>query len=209
MWHAPEVEGGEVPPRRRSTPGGGVHPVGFLNGVPALTKRPRTHRVSRRSRVASAVVVAIVVSLAGLQLASCDHGLAPPETPPVGAIRAYVTYVGHPNAWPPADSLRDLRFVAMRFVPADTADFLQLNRMVFSQGLKRNVAGDTTIIGNVAPGPFPYSGVAQQFSPDPFAWRPVGLVEENGGLFVVRSGETTDVHVEVDFRSPPKFPPDP
>src|SRR5690606_17812039 len=107
------------------------------------------------------------------------------------------------------DSLRDLRFVAMRFVPADTADFLQLNRMVFSQGLKRNVAGDTTIIGNVAPGPFPYSGVAQQFSPDPFAWRPGGVVAANGGLFVVQAGETTDVHVEVADRSPPNLPADP
>lgn len=158
----------------------------------------------RRPRAASAVPALLLA----LVLAACDHGLAPPEAPPVGAIRAVVTYAP-PGAWPPPDSLVDLRFVAMRFVPKDTSDFLQLNRLVFSQTLRHNVARDTVVVTDVAAGAFFYSGVAQRYSQDLFAWRPVGLVEADGGVFHVRGGETTEVHVTVDFRNPPPFPPRP
>jgi hypothetical protein len=152
---------------------------------------------------------ALACLLLALPLAvGCDHGLAPPPVPPAGAIRGIVVYVGHPDAWPPRDEVRDLRFVAMRFVPRDTADFLQLNRMVISETLRYRVPSDTFFIDDVAAGIFPFSGVAQHFSDDLLAWRPVGLYEGDGGLFEVRPGEVTEVSVTVDFKNPPRFPPD-
>lgn len=140
-------------------------------------------------------------------LSACDHGLEPPEEPPTGAIEVDITYLGHPEAWPPRDSVRDLRFVAMRFVPADTSDFLQLNRLVFSSGLEYGVEAQTVTVGGIETGPFLYSGVAQQYGADALNWRPVGLVQENDGVFIVRQDETTHVSVTVDFRNPPPFPP--
>jgi len=142
-------------------------------------------------------------------LFGCDHGLAPPEVPPFGAIRGVITYTGHPDAWPPQNQVRDLRFVAMRFVPQDTADFLQLNRMAISNPLAYGVPQDTFLIEQVEAGLFLYSGVAQQFAPDILSWRPVGLVEEADGVFEVHPGTTTEVSVKVDFNHPPPFPPTP
>lgn len=144
----------------------------------------------------------IVVAAGG-----CDHGLAPPAEAEMGVIRAYITYVQEPEDWPSSDSLYDLRFVAMRFVPRDTSDLLQLNRLVFSDRLADGASEEVAIIPNVETGPFLYSGVAQKFGPDIFNWRPIGVVSENSGLFVVRSGETTDVSVVADFNNPPPFPP--
>ncbi len=140
-----------------------------------------------------------------LLIAACDGGLAPPADLRPGAIRGVVTYAG---AWPPADSLRDLRFVAMRFVPRDTSDFLNLNRLVFNGSrLALFVARDTFLIGDVAPGVFLYSGVAQKFGPGLTQWRPVGLYEDTEGVFTVRAGDTVEVAVRVDFARLPPFPP--
>lgn len=144
-----------------------------------------------------------------LLLAGCDHGLEPPAEPPLGAIQGIITYLDTPAAWPPQENLIDLRFVGMRFVPQDTADFLQLNRMAISPTLAFYVPNDTFLIANVAAGTFFYSGVAQRFGQDILAWRPVGLYTENDGLFEVLPGDTTLLRLTVDFRSPPPFPPQP
>ncbi len=145
--------------------------------------------------------------LALLLVVACDGGLAPPGAQEAGAIRGTVVY-RPADAWPSADSLVDLRFVAMRFVPRDTADFLNLNALVFNaQRLRFNVARDTFVIGGVEPGRFLYSGVAQRFGASIVQWRPVGLYAERGGVFDVLPGETTFVEVTVDFTHPPPFPP--
>ncbi len=145
--------------------------------------------------------------LAALLLTACDGGLAPPDATTPGVIKGVVVY--EPVAsWPGADSLFDLRFVAMRFVPKDTADFLNLNQLVFNEPrLSYYVARDTFVIADVAPGMFLYSGVAQRFGPQLTQWRPVGLYEEQDGVFRVAPGETTFVQIQVDFRHPPPFPP--
>ncbi|TDI76657.1 MAG: hypothetical protein E2O84_02145 [Bacteroidetes bacterium] len=140
-----------------------------------------------------------------LYLQGCDGGLAPPELKPFGSISGIITYSG---SWPPADSLDDLRFIAMRFIPADTADFLQLNKMEISSSLDLFVDTDSFLIENVIPGGFFYSGVAQKFSIDLLAWRPVGLVEENGGIFEVEPASRTVVSIHVDFDHLPPFPPE-
>ena len=149
----------------------------------------------------------LVVMLVGFAAAGCDHGLAPPAEPETGVIRVHVEYLQSPSDWPSPDSLRDLRFVAMRFVPRDTSDLLQLNRLVFSERLADNVSSQVVVLSSVETGPFLYAGVAQKFGPDIFDWRPIGLVTDNGGIFVVAADETTDVGVVADFRDPPPFPP--
>lgn len=146
--------------------------------------------------------------MAAVAVAACDHGFEPPNEPTTGTIVADIQYVGHPDAWPPESELRELLFIAMRFVPRDTSDFLQLNRIVFSDRLAFRVAGERVVLSDVPTGPYPYAGVAQKFGGDPFDWRPVGLVEDDGGMFVVTARETTFVTVEVDFVHPPDFPPD-
>jgi hypothetical protein len=56
---------------------------------------------------------------------------------------------------------------------------------------------------------FPYSGVARRATDDVFSWGPIGLLVENDGVFSVIEGETTHVHVDVDFANPPDFPKQP
>lgn len=206
-----------IGPNRRKSPKYSVD----LSAVQTLDRftRFRRHRNGRRQvrspsflsapfRVSAVVRFPVVtVTLAVLWLIGCDHGLQPPAEPATGVIHARITYEGGEESWPSPDSVRDIRFVAMRFVPRDTADFLQLNRLVFSDGLDREVDAQDIAIPEVETGLFLYSGVAQQFSPDLFDWRPVGLVTENDGVFVVSEDETTTVEVLVNFDNPPPFPP--
>ncbi|MEQ9105203.1 MAG: hypothetical protein RIE53_10970 [Rhodothermales bacterium] len=143
-------------------------------------------------------LVAVLFAVAAF---GCDAGLEPPPEPGFGRLEVHVAYTGE---WPPAQELRDLRFVALRFVPRDTTDLLQLNRMVISGRLDRNVPADTIALDMVPEGTYVYAGVAQQFSADLFAWRPVGLVD---GAFDVLPGAVTRVTTHVDFGSLPPFPP--
>ncbi|MBO6575437.1 MAG: hypothetical protein JJ896_08480 [Rhodothermales bacterium] len=137
--------------------------------------------------------------------AGCDHGLEPPEEVANGSISGTITYVGE---WPPQSQVQDLRFVAMRFVPQDTLDFLQLNRMAISERLAYGVAEDTFTILDVEPGVFVYSGVAQQQTTDILSWRPVGLLQGDGGFFSVEPGQSASLSMTVDFSNLPVFPPD-
>jgi hypothetical protein len=137
---------------------------------------------------------------------ACDHGLAPPDEPPTGRLQGTISY--DVSSWPPQDEVRDLRFVALPFVPRDTSDlFRDLDRLVISSSLAYGVSRDTFIIDGVPAGTYVYSGVAQQFSPDVLDWRPVGLVDANGGFLQIRDGGTTTVEVMVDFANLPPFPP--
>lgn len=138
-----------------------------------------------------------------LAAVACDSGIGPPTDERVGIIVGTIDYSA---PWPPADQFREIRFVALRFVPRDTADFLQLNRIEFSAPLRYGVSSDTFSIPGVPVGFFPYSGVARQATEDIFSWGPIGLYADNEGVFSVAASETTFVHVSVDFNSPPPFP---
>ena len=138
-----------------------------------------------------------------LFLQSCESGIAPPPDSVGGTIVGSVNYSG---SWPSADSVRDLRFVALRFVPVDTTDFLQLNRMEVSRRLEYGVESDTFTISDVQPGLFPFSGVARQITANIFSWAPVGLVSDNGGIIELSDAETLRVSVAVDFEDIPAFP---
>lgn len=141
-----------------------------------------------------------------LLLLSCEYGLEPPPPrPPFGAIRGYIQYQG---IWPPADSLRDLRFVAMRIVPDDVSDFINLNNIDFTpQMLRTNVEADTFLLEQVPNGFYLYNGIAQMYGPNVFAdWRPVGLYTDNNGTIDLR-GDTVEIEILVDFNNLPPFPP--
>ena len=145
-----------------------------------------------------------LVLLSGLLGLGCDHGFEPPDVPLTGTIRAEIAYVGE---WPPESDVHELRLVAMRFVPRDTADFLQLNRMAISERLQYGILFDHVVIPEVETGAFLYSGVAQQFESDLLSWRPLGLFTDADGIFFVSSDDTTDISLTVDFDNLPPFPP--
>lgn len=139
-----------------------------------------------------------------LPFTGCDHGLEPPEASPFGSIRGTIAYTQGTEAWPPPDSLRDLRFFALPFVPQDTLDlFRDLNQLVFSNRLAFRVAADSFFVDSVQAQIYVYSGVAQQFSTNLLDWRPVGLAP----LFQVRPGRVTELSITVDFSNLPPFPP--
>lgn len=154
----------------------------------------------------SAILLPAVLALA-VFLAACDQGFAPPDEPPTGTLVVDITYENHPETWPPTEDIYELLFVALRFVPKDTADFLQLNRLIFSERLQFHVERQTVTLDSVATGIYPYSGVAHKYGTDLFAWRPIGLVEEGGGIIIISPGQTTRVSMSADFLNPPPFPP--
>nr|BCX01295.1 MAG: hypothetical protein KatS3mg041_1341 [Bacteroidota bacterium] len=143
-------------------------------------------------------------------LFGCDHGISPPPPPDYGAIRGSV-YIRSP--WPPRDSVRDLRFVAFRIVPRDTADFLNLNNFIYSPSLLTYFGADsfTFFVDSVPAGVYVYSGIAHRFGPGLLDWRPVGLYADEAQRprpFQVERGEVVrDIRIEVDFYQRPPFPP--
>ncbi len=152
------------------------------------------------------ILLPAVLTLA-VFLAACDLGFAPPDDPPTGTLVVGITYENYPETWPPTEEIYELLFVALRFVPKDTADFLQLNRLIFSERLQFHVEQQTVTLDSVGTGLYPYAGVAHKYSPDLFAWRPIGLVEEGGGVIVISPGQTTRISMSADFLNPPPFPP--
>lgn len=147
----------------------------------------------------------VLIIFAPFLLAGCEGGLEPPveETNPTGVITGIVTYSGE---WPPADSLKDLRFVPLKSVPQTAQDiFSDINNLVFSEQLDYFVERDTFTVENVPNGRYIYNTVAQQYGTNIFEdWRPVGLYEENGGAIIV-DGDTTSITVHVDFDNLPPF----
>lgn len=137
----------------------------------------------------------------------CDTGLVPPTAPDRGFISGTVSYEG---PWPSDSTLFDLRFVALRVIPESADDIISefsKQRVVLSTGLKRPVSADTFFVALVTTGPYVYSGVAIQQSTSAFDWLPVGLYQENAGIFQVLPDDTTYLHVHVDFNNIPPFPP--
>lgn len=148
------------------------------------------------------VVVAVLWVLLGLT--ACDTGLEPPEDLGTGSLDVNVTYSGD---WPPAEELNDLRFIAMRFIPADTSDFFRLNEMIISTRLNMNVSSDAFRIESAPTGTYFYTGIAQQFSDNLLSWRPIGLYEGNSGVFTIGRGQEITLDIQVDFANLPEFPP--
>jgi len=149
--------------------------------------------------------IALFPVLLLILMVGCDAGLEPPEDEGQGTISGRITYL---SPWPPAAELEDLRFIAMRFIPQDTTDFFRLNEMVISERLPTNVDVHEFTLTAAPAGTYFYAGVAQKYGEDLLAWRPVGLVETDGGLFTLSRDGSVHVEVVVDFDNPPIFPPE-
>lgn len=181
-----------------------MNAISLKNAIAVKNRDVRSLEPRKVHQLGGGIVIRpIALLVLCLFLQSCESGIAPPADSIGGTIVGTVNYRG---SWPAADSVQDLRFVALRFVPIDTSDFLQLNRMEVSGRLLYGVAADTFTISDVEPGLFPYSGVARQITENIFSWAPVGLVTANGGILELSSAETLHVLVDVDFAEIPAFP---
>ena len=126
------------------------------------------------------------------------------EPDPTGVIMGTVTYTGE---WPPVDSLKDLRFVALESAPQSVADIVSVfPNLPFSETLDFNVERDTFLVDSVQNGTFVYNSIAQQFGTIT-DWRPVGLYKENDGI-IFNNDDTISIEIEVDFENLPPFPPE-
>ncbi|NND70092.1 MAG: hypothetical protein HKN43_00775 [Rhodothermales bacterium] len=134
---------------------------------------------------------------------SCDGGLAPANNDSPAILSGTIMYSG---TWPDVSEVQDLRFVALRFVPEDTADFLQLNRLEASNSLRYGVQSDTFVIRNIEPGLFPFNGVARRKTADLLSWSPLGLYLANDGIIELDAGDSIHVEMMVDLDNPPDFP---
>ena len=141
-----------------------------------------------------------------LTLVNCESGLKPPieEENPTGIITGIVTYSGE---WPPADSLKDLRFVPLKSVPQTAQDIISefTKNPVFSDRLNYFVEQDTFTVKDVQNGVYVYNAIAQRFGDQLFSdWRPVGVYTENNGIIIV-NGDTISITIHVDFENLPPF----
>ncbi|MDQ7039750.1 MAG: hypothetical protein Q9M35_02315 [Rhodothermus sp.] len=138
-------------------------------------------------------------------LMGCDGGLAPPPPSPLAVIEGTVYYKG---PWPSPDSVQELRFVAMRFVPQSALDLLlRFNELIISDTLRRFVDSDTfrlvIDLEGAAADTFLYSGIAWKFGPGLLDWRPLVVYDRP---LVLRAGERRPIVLEADFQNPASFP---
>jgi len=141
-----------------------------------------------------------------LLFVQCDKGLEPPDIDlkPPGAIKGTVTYSG---TWPSQDSLQDLRFVPLQFKPQTENDIISnFGKLKFSNRLQYFVSSDSFFVSDVENDIYIYNIIAQNrgLITD---WVPVGVYSDNDGLIQVE-GDTTTIHIHVDFDNLPPFPPE-
>ncbi len=175
----------------------------FLLIIPCLFRLALQYHMHHLNRP----ILILFLFIMPLLLTGCDSGLVPPEAPDRGFISGTVSYEG---PWPADSTLFDLRFVALRIIPEGENDIINefgQQRVVLSNGLDRMAEQDSFFISLVTTGPYVYSGVAIQQSSSAFDWLPVGLYQEDAGIFQVLPNDTTRIHIHVDFNNIPPFPP--
>jgi hypothetical protein len=148
----------------------------------------------------------IVIVIAGLlfaAVAGCESEIRPPDEPATGTIQGRVEYV---NTWPPRTEVRDLRFVALPFVPRDSTDILRINDLIASETLTYGVDSESFVVSVVPAGTYPFSGIARQRTEDLLSWEALGLYTADEGVFEVREDQVTDLVITVDFDRRPDVP---
>ncbi len=174
-----------------------------------LTASKTLFILRKKDAVKIARYILPVFSISAMLLfAQCDKGLEPPDEDliPPGVIQGTITYSGE---WPSQQSLVDLRFVPLTFVPSTAFDiFSDLDNLRFSNRLQYFVEEDSFKVTDVRSGLYVYNIIAHQFGNNILAdWQPVGVYTENDGLIRVE-GDTTPIHIHVDFDNLPPFPPE-
>lgn len=183
-----------------------IHP---LDARAKPNARPSTHYAQAQSQIheqPTSQSLTLLFSCIFLSiLTGCDGGLAPPPPSPLATLEGTVYYN---SPWPPTDSVRELRFVAMRFEPQSALDLLlRFNELVISDTLRRFVDSDTFRVvidlEGVAADTFHYSGIAWKFGPGLLDWRPLVIYDRP---LILRPGERRPIVLEADFRNPARFP---
>jgi hypothetical protein len=146
-------------------------------------------------------------------LSACDEGLAPDpvdaQTPGLGGTLTVT------SAWPPADSVRDLRIVAFRnYPPVDILTEVLGGTAQFSEQLVFGASPQSwRIVLDGMKGRFEYVVAAQQFGGNLFQdWRVVGVYTATGDVnqpTAVDLGDGRyigDLEIKVDFTNLPPQP---
>lgn len=162
--------------------------------------------------MSSPVLLLVALLLHGMLSACEDHGLAPAtqsESPGFsGIIRVR-------SAWPPQDSVRDLRIAAFRtYPPKDILSEVLSGTTVFSEELPYGVDSlSYRVQADALSGSFAYVVVAQNYGPDPFKeWRAVGVYTITGDFTMPSPIDLAEgrflrgIDVEVDFINLPPQP---
>ncbi len=154
----------------------------------------------------------LFAAVLGILLASCDHGLDPALADSDPGFGGTVRVDG---AWPPEDSVRQLRVVAFRnYPPSDILAEVLGGTAVYSDELPY---GETEIVytqqDESLNGAFQYVVVAQNYGDDLFAdWQVVGVytrsgnVEEPSPIDLGAGSYVGDVDISVDFYDLPPQP---
>lgn len=154
-----------------------------------------------------------IALFAAFLLAGCDEGLAPDpidtQTPGLGGTLTVT------SAWPPADSVRDLRIVAFRnYPPVDILTEVLGGTALFSEQLSFGASPQSwRIVLDGLKGRFAYIVAAQQFGGNLFQdWRVVGVYTASGDVnnptpVDLGSGRYVgDIEIKVDFANLPPQP---
>ncbi len=159
------------------------------------------------------VTARILLLAAMVYILGCDEGLAPDpvgtETPGLGGVLTVV------SAWPPADSVRDLRIVAFRkYPPADILTEVLGGTALFSDPLEyQNNSQSWRIVLEGLKGEFEYIVAAQQYGSNLFQdWRVVGVYTRSGDVNQPSSVDlgqgryVGNIDIRVDFNNLPPQP---
>jgi hypothetical protein len=144
-----------------------------------------------------------VVLLSLWFFSGCNQGLAPDTSASEGTLIVNLIYN---SEWPPQDQIFEFRFVAFKFKPATTFDFLRINEMVISDVLEYGVDRQQIIFEEVPNQRFYAGAIAWQFGPSLLTdWRAAAVYAEGNGEFEI-DGNTVEITIEVDFNNLPDFP---
>lgn len=165
-----------------------------------------------RDRLVARSVPFICLCLAFLWTA-CDGGLEPADKP---VISGTVTYVGGADAWPPADSIREVRVVAFRsYPPEDIIGEVLGERAYFTQQSLPPFADTSSyVIELPSPAPDRIAAVvaALRYGDNIMAdWRVIGVYTTSGDqseptALDLSGSARRDINITVDFDNPPPQP---
>lgn len=149
-------------------------------------------------------------------LLSACGGLDPTAVPPFTGISGTITFVGGKGAWPPADSVVEVRVVAFEVRPTDPSQVfgaLLAGKGVVSDTLPRHVDQSSyTIAVAGTPRTFEYIVVALRYGPDfQLQWRMLDVYSVTGDAaqpspLTVNANDDKRIHFRVDFSNLPPQP---
>lgn len=159
-------------------------------------------------------VAALAVLLSAF-LSSCDGGLDPTTVPDETIVVGTVEFVGASAAWPPADSVKEVRVVGFRsFPPEDLISEVLSGKAFISDTLPTftDFATFRLELSKPIPSELQYIAVALRFGDNLFEdWRVVGVYATEANhkqhrALPIQPGATNTANIKVVFSDPPPQP---